>query len=138
MQIKRYNHLPEEASRIRQKVFCQEQGFDDEFDDIDAIATHVVLFDADKPVATCRIFPGEVSGTYILGRLAVSKEYRGRDLGLAIVQDAEKAAKEKGAGEMMLHAQCQAKGFYEKAGYQTYGEIEDEQGCPHIWMRKNL
>ena len=68
----------------------------------------------------------------------MSKEYRGKDLGLAIVQDAEKAAKEKSAGEMTLHAQCQAKGFYEKAGYQTYGEIEDEQGCPHIWMRKYL
>ena len=58
MQIKKYDYLPEEASRIRQKVFCQEQGFDDEFDDMDAIATHIVLFDADKPVATCRIFPG--------------------------------------------------------------------------------
>lgn len=138
MQIKKYDYLPEEASRIRQKVFCQEQGFDDEFDDMDAIATHIVLFDADKPVATCRIFPGEESGTYILGRLAVSKEYRGKDLGLAIVQDAEKAAKEKGAGEMILHAQCQARGFYEKAGYQAYGEIEDIQGCPHTWMRKYL
>ena len=138
MQIKRYDHLPEEASWIRQTVFCQEQGFDDEFDDIDAIAVHLVLFDADKPVATCRIFPDEERGTYILGRLAVSKEYRGKDLGLAIVQDAEKAAKEKGVGEMILHAQCQARGFYEKAGYQAYGEIEDIQGCPHTWMRKYL
>ena len=26
--------------------------------------------------------------------------------------------------------------FYEKQGYLPYGEIELEEDCPHIWMRK--
>ena len=60
------------------------------------------------------------------------------DLNYHSIESLLKAAKEKGAEEMMLHAQCQAKGFYEKAGYRAYGEIEDDQGCPHIWMRKYL
>lgn len=28
--------------------------------------------------------------------------------------------------------------FYETIGYTQYGEIEDDQGCPHIWMKKEL
>ena len=28
------------------------------------------------------------------------------------------------------------KEFYEKQGYQPYGEIGFEEGCPHIWMYK--
>ncbi len=38
---------------------------------------------------------------------------------------------------MKLHAQCRVKNFYEKSGYQAYGEIDEDEGCPHIWMRKS-
>jgi hypothetical protein len=31
-----------------------------------------------------------------------------------------------------------AKGFYEKCGDTAFGEIEPEEGCPHIWMTKKL
>ena len=34
--------------------------------------------------------------------------------------------------------QEQAKEFYKKQGYQEYGDTDSEQGCPHIWMYKNL
>ena len=26
--------------------------------------------------------------------------------------------------------------FYEKLGFQAYGEIEYEEHCPHTWMKK--
>ena len=52
-----YEGIPNYAKEVRQKVFVDEQGFHNEFDDIDETATHIVMFDEDKiPIATCRIF----------------------------------------------------------------------------------
>ena len=39
-------------------------------------------------------------------------------------------------GDIILHAQLQAVPFYEKLGFQAYGEIEYEEHCPHTWMKK--
>ena len=59
MEHKTYSTLPPEAILIRREVFMEEQGFQNEFDDIDSMATHLVLFDGDTPAAVCRFFPGE-------------------------------------------------------------------------------
>ena len=56
MEIKIYNQLPDEAKEIRLEVFVKEQGFEEEFDDIDETAAHIVLFDGSHPVGVCRIF----------------------------------------------------------------------------------
>ena len=39
---------------------------------------------------------------------------------------------------IMLHAQIQAQQFYEKHGYLSYGGIEYDENCPHIWMLKKI
>lgn len=36
-------------------MFVKEQGFEEEFDDIDETAAHIVLFDGSHPVGVCRI-----------------------------------------------------------------------------------
>jgi predicted GNAT family N-acyltransferase len=68
----------------------------------------------------------------------VIKEYREKKMGTRAVKEAEKCVLEKGGTSISLHAQCRAKEFYNKLGYEEYGEIEDDQGCPHIWMKKDL
>ena len=75
---------------------------------------------------------------YVLGRLAVIKEYRGKNIGSAIVNEAEKHVREKGGTGLALHSQCSAINFYKKLGFTEFGDIEDEQGCPHIWMKKSF
>lgn len=45
--------------------------------------------------------------------------------------------KKRGA-ELVLHAQCRASGFYEKSGFEKLGDADDDEGCPHIWMKKHL
>ena len=135
------NNLPDCAKTIRQVVFEDEQGFVDEFDETDEIATHFVMFDEDEiPVATCRVFRDESANNnaYILGRLAVYKEYRHNNIGSLLMQEAEKYVHKIGGKSIALHAQCQASGFYGKNGYVEHGEIDDEQGCPHVWMEKTL
>lgn len=138
MKISTYEkYLPDAAKTVRKTVFEDEQGFIDEFDKTDEIATHFVMFDeSDRPVATCRIFPDEVRNTFMLGRLAVIKEFRGKEFGSAMMHEAENYVIKTGGKSISLHAQCQASGFYSKLGYMTYGEIDEEQGCPHVWMKK--
>lgn len=134
-----YENIPDSAKEIRQKVFAEEQGFLDEFDETDTAAAHIVVFDQDEaPVATCRVFWDTEMDSYILGRLAVVKEYRGRNIGSVAVREAEQYVQKKGGKSIALHAQCRASAFYEKLGYTESGDIEDEQGCPHVWMRKYL
>lgn len=56
MFIKIYDEIPQEAKAIRKSVFMKEQGFRDEFDETDHLAQHMLLFEDDIPVATCRFF----------------------------------------------------------------------------------
>lgn len=139
MTVSIYESLPTCAEEIRRTVFISEQGFQNEFDDTDNRAAHLVLFcENGLPAATCRIFWDEKMNSYILGRLAVLKEYRGRNLGSAMVKEAEKYVRAKGGKEMALHAQCRISDFYKKLGFTESGKIENDEGCPHIWMRKSI
>lgn len=138
MEIKEYKGLPEGAVGIRQDVFVTEQGFTDEFDETDAVATHLLALDGDRPVGTCRVFPKGKGGAFMLGRLAVRKEYRGKGLGAALIAAAEEAVKKQGGKTVCLHAQEKAQGFYLAVGYTPFGKADEEQGCPHVWMMKSI
>ncbi|MBR5586890.1 MAG: GNAT family N-acetyltransferase [Clostridia bacterium] len=138
MEIKTFIGLPQEAKNIRETVFVKEQGFTDEYDEKDAVATHFVMFEDGKAIATCRIFEKEEKGVYMFGRMAVLKQLRGKNLGRKMIEAAQNFVSEQGGKKIILHAQLHAQGFYEKNGFSPYGEIESEQGCPHIWMEKEL
>jgi len=139
MIIKAFNHLPDEAKSIRLAVFVEEQGFAVEFDETDKIATHIVAFEnSGVPFGVCRIFPSDEKGVFIFGRLCILPQYRRCGLGTKILSAAENEAKALGASRLILHAQCRATAFYEKSGYIPYGDIEPDEGVPHIWMGKNL
>lgn len=139
MIIKHYNKLPDASREIRIKVFVDEQGFQEEFDTQDNSAIHFLAFTEDNTaIGTCRIFQADVEGEYFLGRLAVLREYRGLAIGRQLINAAEKYVLSVHGRSIRLHSQLQAKGFYEKCGYTAFGEIEPEEGCPHIWMKKDL
>ena len=74
----------------------------------------------------------------MFGRLAVLPEARGGGLGAALLAETERLAREAGATEMHLHAQCRATPFYERRGYEQYGPVELDEHVEHIWMRKAL
>lgn len=137
-EIKTYRYLPASAARIRENVFIEEQGFCDEFDHLDFTATHLVLYYNTISAATCRFYPFEEDGAYVIGRIAVVKEYRGKGLGARLIQEAERRIKEAGGMRVLLAAQTLATGFYEKQGYTAFGDIFLDEHCPHIWMRKAL
>ena len=136
--VKIYDRLPDSAREIRTAVFTQEQGFTEEFDEKDGVSVHLVMFDGDTPIGTCRVFPKGETGEYFLGRLAVIRAYRGQGIGGGLVKAAEEYVRGTRGTGILLHAQCAAEAFYEKCGYISFGEVDDEEGCPHVWMRKDL
>lgn len=138
MEIKKYNCLSDDAMLVRQTVFVDEQGFRDEFDETDRNAVHLVAYEKSEPIAVCRYFYSSERNAYLIGRLAVIKAYRGKQLGAAVIKAAEKLIKEAGGRTVELHSQEQAVGFYEKQGYTVCSEMEYEEHCPHYWMRKEL
>ena len=138
MEIKVFNSLPKDALDLRIIVFVEEQGFVDEVDEADSFATHLVMYDNDKPIATCRFFLKEDNETYMFGRLCVLKEYRGKSLGREMLKKVEEIVKEKGGKAIILHSQYNAKDFYIRCGFTQQGEIDYEQNKPHAWMRKEV
>lgn len=137
IRIETTDYLSEAARLIREEVFVKEQGFMVEFDNIDETASCVVLYENQIPIACCRYFEGE-AGEYVIGRLAVRKEYRGRHLGEQMLEIVEKAVKDAGGRRVSLSAQVQAEGFYEKQGYLKIGDIYYDEHCEHIHMEKKL
>jgi len=124
----------DDAHSIRRKVFIEEQGLTEaeEYDGTDYACTHLVAYEDDVPVATGRIML--YGDDYIIGRVAVLKEHRGKNLGVGIMQTLIEGCNMMGGHRQILHAQTHARGFYEKLGFTPYGEEFDECGIPHIAM----
>lgn len=138
MKFKIYESLPEEAKQIRIKVFVEEQGFQEEFDDADIGAVHIVIFENGTAAATCRFFYSAEKKSYIIGRVAVCKEFRRNHYGAALMELAEKEILKRGVRKVSLSAQCRVADFYEKLGYKKQGDVYLNEYCPHIAMTKEL
>ncbi len=126
-----------EALALRIEVFCDEQGYslEEELDDLDRIARHLLLLGDDGPMATGRLY-ADGQGRAQLGRIAVRKAFRGRGLGTAVIREMEREAARRGYTTVCLSAQCRAAGFYEKQGYRPVGEPYMDGHVPHILMEK--
>lgn len=122
---------------IRNEVFVKEQGFFNEFDEIDKTALHFLIYYRRKPIANARAFSDDEK-KYYLGRVAVLKKYRERGIGRILMDFAEYEIKKRGGKEVFLSAQTRATEFYKKVGYEPYGEEYMEEDCPHISMKKAL
>lgn len=132
------DNLPE-AREIRQKVFVEEQRFDNEFDLLDDEAYHILIQRDGKAAATGRLYRKEgEAATFIIGRIAVLTAYRGQHLGSLVVEQLEKEAERLGAQTVRLSAQVRAREFYEKMGYRCFGEEFMDEHVPHIWMEKTI
>ena len=136
MNTKIFTTLPQDAKDIRIEVFMKEQGFENEFDEIDTISHHIVVFDEGKPIGTCRFF--KENNHYTIGRVAVLKEYRNQHIGNLIKRTDEKEIKKINEDIIVVHAQDPLCQFYEKLCYILFGQIDDDEGVPHMWMKKKI
>ena len=120
MEIRFFNGRDDltDAFFVRDEVFTKEQGFTiPDVDAFDAISDHMVVYIDGKPAATGRVYRDE-SGAFHIGRIAVLKQYRARQLGRLVMERLEVLAREQGAEKIVLGAQLYAIPFYEKCGFQ--------------------
>jgi predicted GNAT family N-acyltransferase len=121
---------------VREPVFVVEQNvpLDMEWDHLDPTSYHVLARDEEhRPIGTGRLTP-----EHKIGRLAVLKQWRGRGVGDALLQALVDEARRRGWEEVSLHAQVDAIGFYDKWGFQPYGEEFMEAGIRHRSMKLAL
>ncbi len=126
----------EDCRLVRRRVFIVEQELPEaeEWDDSDATCRHVLARNpAGDPIGTARVLS---DGS--IGRVAVMPQWRGKQIGEALMQAAIELARSAGHSETTVHAQEQAVRFYERLGYQVYGDPFLEVGIPHRHMRRSL
>lgn len=121
---------------VREEVFIKEQGFHNEFDDIDDVSLHITIYEDHELVGCGRIYSGTESGLFILGRIAVLKPFRNRGYGIEIIKNLEEYGIKHGANVFQLDAQQRVLEFYKQLGYEICGEIHFDEHVPHICMKK--
>jgi predicted GNAT family N-acyltransferase len=122
----------EQAFAIRRQVFCIEQNVSEEIemDEFDDVATHILAFINDKPVGTARWRFTEEGAK--MERFAVLKEYRGKDVGEALVKYTLDKLKDNDF--IYLNAQESVIKFYKKFGFLSVGNRFYEADIPHKKM----
>jgi predicted GNAT family N-acyltransferase len=129
----------EAAMNLRVRVFVDEQGVDPEkeLDPLDDESLQIVGLDDTGVIATCRLRDlGD--GDWKLERMAVERRVRRQGVGGRLLSGAEREARERGAREMVLHAQRRAEPFYAAHGYVPEGDPFLEVEIEHVRMRKAL
>ena len=117
---------------IRETVFIGEQRIpvELEWDEFDPNCLHLLAIDlAGNPIGTARLLPDGV-----IGRMAVLKEWRNRDVGSALLLRLLEEARKRQIQHVTLNAQLPARGFYGKFGFRIAGEEFMDAGIPHVKM----
>jgi len=121
--------------KIREIVFIDEQKVPRklEYDEYEDSSEHIIASYGEKAVGAGRIRIKK-DGRIKLERIAVLKEYRGKNIGKAIMDFMVNYSKKKTPKEIYLHGQLYAIKFYEKCGFKVRGEPFGEAGIEHIEM----
>ena len=130
----------QDAFSVRDIVFIQEQKvpIDIEMDEFDKSATHFIVYDQTKPIATARIRAHHYNDTAKVERVAVLKEYRKLGVGRELMLFLEGEAAKMGYTTFKLNSQRHAEDFYSKLGYIPTGEPFYEANIEHIAMEKRM
>lgn len=120
---------------VREAVFIVEQEVDPEFewDEIDAVAIHLLAHIDNLPVGCARIINQQK-----IGRMAVLKAWRGFGVGSALLREAIAICQEHGSKAITLSAQTHAITFYKQAGFIEISNIYQDANIPHVDMQLYL
>ena len=124
-----------EPFALRREVFIEEQKCpeDEEFDNYDAQALHLMVYVDEMPAAVGRIWHNGAG--FRIGRLAVKKEYRGQKIGDLALRLLIYKAFSSGAKEINISAQTYIVPLYKKFGFKEQGGEYVEAGIPHVAMK---
>ena len=99
-------------------------------------SVHILALDRDEVVG-CVLFhqQGEEGKLY---QMAVLPEYRGRGIGVRLVETLEELAVSLGVTKIFLHGRHYAVSYYERLGYEVVGDSFIEVTIEHFRMEKTL
>lgn len=141
MNIKEISHGSDawrSAVKLREQVLREPLG--QTFSEAELIeeSTHIHIagYLHNELIATAVLVPEK--GAVKMQRVAVSPQYRNKDLGSKLMQFCKSKAAELGYSLIYCHARDTAVNFYKKNEYTTEGDYFDEDGIPHVKMQKIL
>lgn len=116
---------------LRRTVFIDEQGVpeEDELDDKDEAAIHLLATIDGKPAGSARLLLSGTTGK--IGRVCVLKPHRGSGLGAALIRAALAELRAQGMTTAKLGSQTHAIPFYERLGFTPTGPEYMDAGIPH-------
>jgi Predicted acyltransferase len=124
------------SQKIREIVFCDEQKVSKEieFDGLDDLCDHFLIFKKNNPIGTARLRE-KTPGIFKIERVAVLKKERLNGAGKLLMNEVIKHGLNNHSLKLLiLHSQVQVKSFYKKLGFKEEGKEFFEDGIPHIKM----
>lgn len=124
---------------LREAVFVVEQRCAyQELDGYDLDAWHLVGRDGEQLVAALRVLgPGVLHDEPVIGRVLVRPDSRGRGVGHQLMTRALHCCGRVYPGApLRLSAQTHLQGFYARHGFAVIADPHDEDGIPHVAMRR--
>ena len=120
---------------IRNLVFCDEQKISKEieFDNLDHLCEHFLVYKEEKPIATGRVRLKD-NNIYKIERVAVLSNYRKSKVGSLLMKEIIKIYSGLKDTKIILHSQLAVQKFYTNLNFSPYGEQFLEDGIPHIAM----
>ena len=125
---------------IRETVFMREQNVsaEDEWDGKDDSAVHFLVRNSEGEAIGCARILAEnqgAAGCFHIGRVALLKDWRARGIGRQLMQAAIAWCQQQDpTSRILLHAQSERIGFYQRLGFAAQGNIFMDAGIPHIEM----
>ena len=100
-------------------------------------ARHWVAMRDERVVGCVLLYPNEKDQAKLF-QMVVAQAEQGKGIGIALVENLEKAAQSANIKRINLHARLVAIDFYRRLGYQAHGPIFAEIGIPHRRMVKDI
>lgn len=120
--------------QIRQRVFMDEQGVPPEleWDAQDDSATHFLAAADEQPIGCARLLAdGHI------GRVAVLPDWRGRHIGVRLMEAVILEAEARGLHCQQLSAQTHAIDFYRRLGFRVTSAEYLDAGILHVDMQRD-
>lgn len=129
-----------EILSFRQTIFVvEQQSWYLDADGLDECSDHLLLKSKGQLIGYLRLVPpGKKYLTSSIGRISISKDYRDKGLGSALVNKGlERTQLNFSSFTSTISAQEYLIKFYEGFGFKVVGDVYDEDGIPHVEMLKD-
>jgi predicted GNAT family N-acyltransferase len=126
------------AVRLREKILREPLGSKFTEKELEEEKNHIQIagFLEDGIIATTVLVPE--GDEMKMQRVVVAENLRSLNIGSEMMTFCEKLAVDRNFKVMYCHARDSAVNFYIKNGYAGIGDYFDEDGIPHLKMRKEL